>query len=121
MNGEMKIVLLILSFAVFFPVSAVAHDDTEIYRIYAAGNPLVFSSPQDRAKKERGKKVTEVKEELVRRTVEAHGGSYRRVGQDVFLELTGKIYTDFTLHVVDGEYLVIESTEKTFKLKIVPE
>lgn len=81
----------------------------------------IHSSPKDRALKKRGEKVTEVKEDLVRRTVQAHGGVYRRVGQDVFLELNGKIYTDFTLRIVDGQYLVIESPEKIFKLKIISE
>ena len=71
------------------------------------------------ALKQRGIKVTRDKDDLVRRTVRAHGGDYVRNGDVVVLTLNGKTYRDFSVEIVEGKYLIIITPGDSFTLEVV--
>lgn len=79
----------------------------------------ICETGRQKALKQRGIKVTRDKDDLVRRTVRAHGGDYVRNGDMVFLTLNGKTYSDFSLEIVEGKYLIIITPGDSFTLEVV--
>jgi len=79
------------------------------------------SSGQIKALQERGETVTQVKDDLIRRTVRAYGGDYVRNDQITTIMLNGKTYKDFTVEVIEGKYLRIKTPGDTLYLDVVTE
>ncbi len=111
-------VILFCSFLIFMPLIARAGS----IDIYARSGPktalTICQSGRDRALKERAEKVTQDKDELVRRTLRAYGGNYFRVGQMTSISLNGKTYKDCDIKIVRGEYLIIKTVDDIFFLEI---
>jgi len=79
----------------------------------------ICQTGRQKALKQRGIKVTRDKDDLVRRTVRAHGGNYVRNGDMVTLTLNGMTFRDFSMEVVDGKYLIIITPGDSFTLEVV--
>jgi len=79
----------------------------------------ICQTTRQKALKQRGIKVTRDKDDLVRRTVQAHGGDYVRNGDMVTLTLNGMTFRNFTMEVVDGKYLIIITPGDSFTLEVV--
>lgn len=112
-------VILFCSFLILMPIIAQA-DNIDIYARPGSKTPLtICQSGRDRALQERAEKVTEVKDDLVRRTLRAYGGDYFRVGQMTNVTMNGKTYKDCDIQIVRGEYLIIKTFDDIFFLEVV--
>lgn len=111
-------VILFCSFLILMPIIAQAGN----IDIYARSGPktslTICQSGRDRALQERAEKVTQDKDELVRRTLRAYGGDYFRVGQMTSITLNGKTYKDCDIKIVRGEYLIIKTFDDIFFLEV---
>ena len=100
-------------------------DFVQAFNIKYHGTPAgqksfeICQTGRQRALKQRGIKVTRDKDDLVRRTVRAHGGDYVRNGDMAVLTLYGKTYSDFSMEVVEGKYLIIITPGDSFTLELV--
>ncbi len=90
------------------------------YHAISAGEKSfeICQTGRQKALKQRGIKVTRDKDELVRRTVRAHGGDYVRNGDMATLTINGNTYSDFSMEIVEGKYLFIITPGDSFTLKI---
>jgi len=79
----------------------------------------ICQTTRQKALKQRGIKVTRDKDDLIRRTVRAHGGNYVRNGDMIFLMLHGKTYSDFSMEIVEEKYLIIITPGDSFTLELV--
>ena len=94
--------------------------EVEYYDTFDHKNTFeICQTTRQKALKQRGVKVTRDKDDLVRRTVRAHGGDYVRNGDVVTLMLNGMTFKDFSMEVVDGKYLIIITPGDSFTLEVV--
>jgi hypothetical protein len=85
---------------------------------FAEAFQICQTTGQAEALKERGKKITHIKDDLIRRTVQAYGGDYIRSDTMTAFTLNGKTYKDFTVEVVDDKYLLIQTPDDTFYMEL---
>lgn len=78
----------------------------------------ICQTGRQKAMQQRGIKVTRDKDDLIRRTVRAHGGDYVRSGNLVVLTLYNKTYRDFSMEIVEGKYLIIITPGDSFTLEL---
>ena len=113
--SSMPVIFLVVMLPVMVPAS-----DFEYFK--APDGETTFAicqTTRQKALKQRGVKVTRDKDDLIRRTVRAHGGDYVRNGDLAVLTLNGKTYSDFSLEIVDGKYLIIITPGDSFTLKLI--
>ena len=73
---------------------------------------------QEEALNQRKKFVMDANDELIQKTLKAHGGNYFRQGRSKVIIFKEKVYKDFSVRVVNGEYIIIETKDGTFKLEV---
>jgi hypothetical protein len=107
-----------LLFTLAMPVVVRAFDIEHYEKYKLKNNFVICQDSRQKALEQRGEKVTLDKDDLIRHTVRAHGGDYVRNGESAAITLNGKTYQDFTVEVVEGEYLRIKTPDGTFILKV---
>lgn len=117
----MKLLSKICAYLLILLMPAIAPAiDVEYYAISNYKKSFeICQMGRQKALKQRGIKVTRDKDDLVRRTVRAHGGDYVRHGDMVTLTLNGTTFRDFTMEVVDGKYLIIITPGDSFTLEVI--
>ena len=103
-------VLIVLASFMFLPGSLYADGSVSFH---------LCQSGADRALKQRGEKIVKEKDALIRRTLQAYGGDYRRDGTAMSITINGRTYKDFELQIVQGEYLFIRVPDGILQLEIV--
>ncbi|MDF1590471.1 MAG: hypothetical protein P1P89_03060 [Desulfobacterales bacterium] len=81
--------------------------------------PEILPVSQERALEERADQVIEINDALIQRTVQANGGNYFRQGQSKVLIFNHKIYKDFSIRVIGGNRLSIETEDGTFQMDVL--
>jgi hypothetical protein len=76
---------------------------------------------QQEALEKRGEKVITANDVLIQRTVRAYGGNYTRKGESKILIFNEKVYKDFSIQVVNSQYLIIRTDDGTFTMDVVNE
>jgi len=111
---------ILVAFVILLLPGLVQAIDVEYYDTSDHKNTFeICQTGRQKALKQRGIKVTRDKDDLVRRTIRAHGGNYVRNGDMVTLMLNGKIYSDFSMQIVEGKYLIIITPGDSFTLEVV--
>ncbi|MEW6671264.1 MAG: hypothetical protein AB1427_06145 [Thermodesulfobacteriota bacterium] len=86
-------------------------------RLPASSGILTVS--QERALEQRADQIIEINDALIQKTIQANGGNYFHQGKSKILIFNQKIYTDFTIRVVSGNRLVIETQDGTFQMDVL--
>ena len=76
---------------------------------------------QQEALEQRGEKVIHANDALIQRTVRAYGGNYDRKGESKVLIINEKVYKDFSIQVVNSQYIIIKTDDGTFTMDVVNE
>ena len=76
---------------------------------------------QQEALEKRGEKVINANDALIQRTVRAYGGKYTRKGESKVLIINEKVYKDFSIQVVNSQYIIIRTDDGTFTMDVVNE
>ena len=76
---------------------------------------------QQEALEQRGEKVINANDVLIQRTVRAYGGNYTRKGESKVLIINKKVYKDFSIQVVNSQYIIIRTDDGTFTMDVVNE
>lgn len=76
---------------------------------------------QQEALEQRGEKVINANDALIQRTVRAYGGNYTRKGESKVLIINEKVYKDFSIQVVNSQYIIIRTNDGTFTMDVVNE
>ena len=89
----------------------------------SAGTFIQFSRQiaQQEALEQRGEKVINANDALIQRTVRAYGGNYARKGESKVLIINEKVYKDFSIQVVNSQYIIIRTDDGTFTMDVVNE
>lgn len=86
-----------------------------------AGSRDHFQLAQQEALEQRGQKILDANDLLIQRTVQAYGGNYFHKDKAKILIFREKVYKDFSIRVVNGEYVILETRDGTYRLKVVSE
>jgi hypothetical protein len=79
---------------------------------------ILFIS-QERALERRADQVIEINDALIQKTIQANGGNYFHQGKSKILIFNHKIYKDFSLRVIGGNRLIIETEDGTFQMDVL--
>lgn len=80
-----------------------------------------FQLAQQEALERRGQKILDANDALIQRTVRAYGGNYFHQDKSKVLIFREKVYKDFSIRVVNGEYVILETRDGTYRLKAINE
>ena len=81
--------------------------------------PEILPVSQERALEQRDEQVIEINDALIQRTIQANGGNYFHQGQSKILIFNHKIYKDFSIRVIGGDRLSIETEDGTFQMGVL--
>lgn len=79
----------------------------------------VVSVSRERALEQRAGKVVEINDALIQRTIQANGVNYFHQGKSNILIFNHKIYQDFTIRVMGGSRLIIETEDGAIQMDVV--
>ena len=102
-------------------ISGVAWPDNKTGKALADTVQTGRTAGQEKALKERGEKITHIKDDLIRRTLRSYGGDYIRSDMMTAIILNGKTYKDFTVEVVQDRYLRIQTPDDTYYMELESE
>ena len=74
---------------------------------------------QERALEQRADQVIEINDALIQKTIQANGGNYFHQGKSKIVIFNNKIYKDFTIRVISGNRLVIETQDGTYQMDVL--
>jgi len=74
---------------------------------------------QERAMEQRADRVNEINDALIQKTIQANGGNYFHQGPSKILIFNYKIYKDFSIRVISGNRLIIETEDGTFQMDVL--
>jgi len=78
----------------------------------------ILSVSQKRALEQRADQVIEVNDALIQKTIQANGGNYFHQGKSKILIFNHKVYRDFTIRIISGNRLIIETEDGTFQMDV---
>ncbi len=84
-----------------------------------SARPYWLTASRQQEMEKRGETVLNANDELIQRTLQANGGNYFRQGSSKMLIFREKVYDDFSIDVLNGEYIIIKTIDGTFRLKTV--
>jgi len=109
-------VLLCVSILLLLQLPAAA-DDLTFNLQYPVSGAVPVS--QQRALEQRADQIIETNDALIQRTIQANGGNYFHQGESKILIFNHKIYKDFTIRVVNGNRLIIETEDGAFQMDVL--
>ena len=115
-NNFFLICLLILFLQQF---QAMADDITSIRQPRPPSFPDILPASQQRALEQRADQVIEIYNALIQTTIQANSGNYFHQGKSKILIFNNKIYKDFTLKVINGNHLIINTEDGTFQMDVL--
>lgn len=74
---------------------------------------------QERALEQRADQVIELNDALIQKTIQANGGNYFHRGKSKIVIFNHKIYKDFTIRLIGGNRLVIETQDGTYQMDVI--
>ena len=95
-----------------------AHDVSALQRHPPSSFPGLLPVAQKRALEQRADQVIEANDALIQKTIQANGGNYFHQGKSKILIFNHKIYKDFTIRVVSGNRLIIETEDGAFQMDV---
>ena len=98
---------------------AVADDLSSIQKHLPPSFPEILAISQERALEQRADQVIEINDALIQKTIQANGGNYFHQGKSKILIFNHKIYKDFTIRVIKGNRLIIETEDGTFQMDVL--
>ena len=119
----MKKIGILLLFSLFFsPLVSALSEQIGSSTFSDLNSRLIISqNARQRALEKRGEKIVSIKDALVRNTLRAYGGGYFRDGKLMSIILNGRIYRDFTLKIIRGQFLEINTPDGVIYLEVVEE
>jgi len=119
----MKKIGILLLFSFFFsPLVPALPEQIDSSTFSDLNSRLIISqNTRQQALEKRGEKIVSIKDALVRNTLRAYGGDYFKDGNRMSILFDGKIYNDFTLKIVRGKYLTINTPDGVIYLEVVTE
>jgi len=81
--------------------------------------PGILFVSQESAMERRADQVIAINDELIQRTIQANGGNYFHQGKSKILIFNHKIYKDFTIRVIRGHRLIIETEDGAFQMDVL--
>ena len=117
-----KIGIPLLFSLVFFPLVSALSEQVGTSILSDLNNRLIISqNARQRALEKRGEKIIGIRDALIKNTLQAYGGDYFRDGKLMSIILNGRIYRDFTLKIVRGQFLEISTPNGVIYLEVVEE
>ena len=114
-----KLLLLCVLILFLLQLQAAADDLSSIRQPLPPSFPEILPASQERALEQRADQVIEINDALIQRTIQANGGNYFHQGQSKILIFNHKIYKDFSLRVIGGNRLIIETEDGTFQMDVL--
>lgn len=117
----MKKCFFVLFFLLFhLPCVSALFPDLDDPASVQAGDPLLIcQNARQRALQQRGERIMAIRESIVKNTLRSYGGDYFKDGQNVAIMMNGKIYRDFTMEIIRGQYLLIRTPDGVFYFETV--
>ncbi|MFC1815790.1 hypothetical protein ACFL0M_07565 [Thermodesulfobacteriota bacterium] len=117
-----KIDVLILGFFLLCLSAAPAADVSGFLNVSDQNNfPILSRAAQKEVLQKRAEEVIDANDALIQKTIQAHGGNYFREGQNKILIFNQNIYKDFSIRVIKGQRLIVETADGTFVMNVVKE
>ena len=117
-----KFGILLVFFLFLFPWASVLPEQNDGSTSSELNGRLFISqNARQRALEKRGEKIVSIKDALVRSTLRAYGGDYFRDGAVMSIILNGRIYRDFTLKIIRGQFLEINTPDGVIYLEVIEE
>lgn len=113
-----KIVSLLLCVSILLLLQLPAVADNLAFNPQYPVSGIVPVSQQS-ALEQRADQIIETNDALIQRTIQANGGNYFHQGTSKILILNHKIYKDFTIRVVNGNRLIIETEDGAFQMDVL--
>jgi|GEM_PF-3873757 len=112
-----KIVPLLICISILLLLQLPAAADDLAFRPQYPVSGIVPVS-QQRALKQRADQIIETNDALIQRTIQANGGNYFHQGTSKILIFNHKIYKDFTIRIINGNRLIIETDDGAFQMDV---
>lgn len=119
MMKKSKLPLFCVFILILLQFHAAADDLSSIQQLLPPSFPGILSVSQQRALDQRADQVIEINDALIQRTIQANGGNYFHQGKSKILIFNHKIYKDFTIRVIKGNRLIIETEDGTFQMDVL--
>lgn len=113
--------LLLFGVLILFllPLRAVAEDFSSIQQHFPHPFPRIKDVSQEKAMQQRADKIIKINDALIQKTIQANGGNYFHQGQSKILIFNQKIYRDFSIRVINGNRLIIDTEDGTFQMDVL--
>lgn len=107
------LILLLLQF------HAAADVVSPIKTFSPTSRPGLLPVSRDRALEQRAGRIVEINDALIQTTIQRNGGNYFHQGKSKILIFNHKIYKDFTIRVIDGSRLIIETEDGLIQMDVL--
>ena len=103
---------------ILLPAGAGAHEWTLEQQPLQRSSHGLLVDAREKALEQRADQVIEMNDALIQRTIQANGGNYFHQGKSKILIFNRKIYKDFTMRIVSGNRLIIETEDGIFQMDV---